>query len=60
MSTDCETVGTVTDGLHGGYYLAPHLYEVAAVINYPQIQVGRLALPRLSKGIQLEQVIGLV
>lgn len=40
----------MTDVLHGGYYLAPHLCGVAAVINYSQIQVGRLRLTEVVQG----------
>lgn len=41
---------TVTDVLHGGYCLSPHLYEVAAVINYPQNQAGKLGLIKVVQG----------
>ena len=40
----------MTDVSHGGYHLAPHLYEAAAVIDYPQIQVGKLRLSKVVQG----------
>lgn len=50
LSTYCETRVTVTGVLHGRYYLASHLCEVAAVINYSQIQVGKLRHTKVVQG----------
>lgn len=41
---------TVTKAFYGGYHLALHLCKVAAVINYPQIQVGKLRLTKFVPG----------